>query len=91
MKRNKNITDPELRSLKALEMTMCDVLEGLQDASCQLSFQPRMDDLEVLSIEAPPELPHQPGKQVASVHSIPMQRSSDVLQFLLTRETRLAS
>ncbi len=75
---------PVMRSKKALEMVMHDVQEGLEQLACLEAYDPGFDDLEILSIDADAA----PSRLRAPVHLLPLPRSSDVLNFLLERETR---
>lgn len=75
---------------KRLEVTMRDVLDGLEDAACQLSFQSSVDTLEILSIEPP-------GREVwystktATITPLSQKRSSDIVDYLISRELRLCA
>jgi len=69
---------------------MQDVLDELMEASCQILHDPRcsLADLTILSIE-PAE--RRTLSTRASVHHLPLRRTSDVLSFLLRREQQRIS
>ena len=72
---------------KALEMTMQNVLEGLEDSASYFAFQSTPDTLEILSIERPKGDPVANRQALATVHHVLChQRSDNVVEFLMTRE-----
>ena len=72
---------------KALEMTMQNVLEGLEDSASYFGFQSSPDTLEILSIERPKGDPVANRQPLATVHHVlSNQRSEDIVEFLMTRE-----
>ncbi len=72
---------------KALEMTMQNVLEGLEDSASYFAFQSTPDTLEILSIERPKGDPVANRQPLATVHHVlSNQRSDDIVEFLMTRE-----
>lgn len=83
-----NKSEVVLRSHKALEMIMRDVLDGMQDAACQQAYHPHSDCVQILSI-SPPSSPNSvPDKNIATIHPLPDRRSSNVLDYLMQRESR---
>jgi len=80
--------DIVLRSHKALEMIMRDVLDGLQDAACIDAYNPQYDCVQILSISPPPNSDGTQYSKTASIHPLPSRRSTNVLDFLMERETR---
>lgn len=81
---------PKLKSQaghKRLEVTMRDVLDGLEDAACQLSFKSSVDTLEILSIE-PPGREYWMVTKPATVTPLPQKRSTDIVDYLISRELR---
>ena len=74
---------------KALEMTMQNVLEGLEDSASYFAFQSTPDTLEILSIERPKGDPVTNRQPLATVHHVLCsKRSNDIVDFLITRETQ---
>ncbi|MDH5181257.1 MAG: hypothetical protein OEZ39_03095 [Gammaproteobacteria bacterium] len=71
---------------KALEMTMQDVLEGLEDAAGYFAFRSIPDTLEVLSIEPPKGDPVAERAPLATVYTVPQRRSVDIVDYLIARE-----
>ena len=71
---------------KALEMTMRNVLDGLEDSASYFAYQSTPDNLEILSIEVPKGDPHAQQHRLATVHFVPQPRSEDIVEFLMLRE-----
>jgi len=69
---------------------MQDVLDSLQDSAAWFGFCPGVDNMHILSIEAAAGDMFGKGAR-ASVHRITSARSTNVLEFLLTRELKLGS
>lgn len=77
---------------KLLELTMRDVLDGLEEAATYMNYQSMPDSVEILSIE--------PAAQSIPTHSEVIQlsqrlgltntarRSTDIVDYLLQRESR---
>ncbi|MDH5395302.1 MAG: hypothetical protein OEW97_03440 [Gammaproteobacteria bacterium] len=79
------------RGLKALEITMRDVLDGLEDAASYMNYNSFPDTVEILSIE-PPGRPVK-SKQ-ATLRIIPHadeKRSTNVVDFLFQRELKMSA
>ena len=72
--------------VKRLEMTMRDVLDGLEEAAIYTNYHSNPDIVEILSIE-PPGRPAIEKQRV-----IPMNRScdkaADIVDYLIQRELR---
>ena len=76
--------------LKRLEMTMRDVMDGLEDAASYMNYQSTPDVVEILSIEAP-------GREAdsrASIISLENHKDTDaevadIAAWLIARESRL--
>ena len=72
---------------KALEMTMQNVLDSLEDSASYFGFQSTPDTLEILSIERPKGDPLANHQALATVHHVySNKRSENVVDFLITRE-----
>jgi len=75
---------------KLLELTMCDVLDGLEDAATYVNYQSMPDSVEILSIE-PADKPTPSHSEViqftqrSGLNNIG-QRSTDIVDYLLRRE-----
>ena len=69
---------------KALEITMRDVLGGLEEAATYLAYQSVPDTLEILSIAPPLDT----SRQKAEVITMPAPRCQDVVEYLIQREQR---
>ncbi len=83
------------RGSKALEMTMRDVLDSMEDIANCAQYSTGVESFEILSIEMPETCPNSPATQITNIHpvnnSAPLHRSKDVVSFLLEREERLQS
>ena len=75
---------------KLLEIAMIDVLDGMEEAACYLGYQPSPDTLEILSIEAPGKQIHQHRQPRSEVIQLQMdiERSTDIVHYIVTRENR---
>lgn len=73
---------------KALEMTMQDVMEGLEDSASYFAFRSTPDTLEVLSIEPPKGDPVAERAPLATVYAVPRRRSVDIVDYLIARENQ---
>ena len=76
-----------LRSHKALEMIMRDVLDSMHDAACVHAYNPHSDCVQILSISPPPNPDVTHSNEIATIHPLPSRRSSNVLDFLMKRES----
>lgn len=79
------------RGIKRLEITMRDVMDGLEDAASYMNYLSVPESVEILSIE-PPGRPVQPVHEVIqfnqtddSAHS---KESSNIVDYLIERELR---
>lgn len=65
---------------------MRDVMDGLYDSACYFAFRSTPDTLEILSIEPPKGDPFAMPYKKAKVHRIPVNRTANVVDFLMARE-----
>ncbi|MDZ7802785.1 hypothetical protein [Thiohalophilus sp.] len=73
---------------KALEITMRDVLDALEESASYFGYQPGLDNMEILSIEAPGPDPYQQRSTPATVHPLSgPERSADIVDYLIRRES----
>lgn len=86
------------RGSKALEMTMRDVLDNIEDGINYIQYQSTVESIEsvqVLSVECPEHHQQNETKQITNIYSVsnppPLHRSKDVVSFLLEREEKLNS
>lgn len=87
----KKYTKIPVKGGKALEMTMQNVLDGLEDSASYFAYQSTPDKLEILSIEFPKGDPHARQHRLATIHHVPPRRSEDIVEFLMIREERAQS
>lgn len=76
--------------IKLLEVTMRDVLDGLEDAASYMNYRSSPEVVEILSIE-PPGRPVQSHKDVitlSKVSSIYSDQSSNIVEYLIQRELK---
>ena len=78
-----------MKGSKALELVMRDVMVGLTDSASYFAFRSTPDTLEILSIEPPKGDPFQSTITCAKVTPLRRARSTDIVDFLVRRETRL--
>jgi len=80
-----------IHGLKHLEITMRDVLDGLEDAASYVNFQSVPDSLQILSIE-PPGRAIQPREDVINITLLDSientYRSSNIVDYLMQRELK---
>lgn len=86
------IAQTKTNGTKLLELTMQDVLGGLEDAATYMNYQSVPDCIEVLSIE-PAAQPNPTRSEVIQlnehlVSSNKIQRSTDIVDYLLQRECK---
>lgn len=83
------------RGSKALEMTMRDVLDSMEDIANCAQYSTGVESFEILSIEMPETCSNSPAAQITNIQSVkksaPLRRSKDVVSFLFEREERLNS
>lgn len=77
-----------LRSHRALEMIMRSTLDGLHDAACFQAFNPHSDCVQILSISPPNDTDVAVFDTTATIHAFPQNRTTNVLDFLMMRESR---
>lgn len=89
MRKNKQTVK---RGSKALEMTMRDVFDGLEDISNSTQYNCAPETVQILSIESPETDTGSSRKQLTNIYSISnppiLHRSKDVVSFLLEREQK---
>ena len=76
------------RGIKRLEVTMRDVLDGLEDAASYINYESSPDIVEILSIE-PPGRPMTVKDKV--IHIRPpneADHSNDIVEYLIQRELK---
>ena len=79
------------RGIKRLEVTMRDVMDGLEDAASYINYQSVPETVEILSIEPPGRAIHQPNQDVIQfnkVDSTDSNESSNIVEYLIQRELR---
>jgi hypothetical protein len=74
------------REVKLLEITMRDVLDGLEDAASYVGYLSVPDTLEILSIE-PPGRPLNPQTTPVMLNKI--DKVADIVEYLVTRELKM--
>ena len=78
------------RGIKRLEVTMRDVLDGLEDAASYMNYKSTPEVVEILSIE-PPGRPTQPGQEVIQFNNLAsceVNENSNIVEYLIQRELR---
>jgi len=80
-------TKPIVHGKKALELTMRDVLEGVEEAALYVGFEGKPNVMEILSIEVPRKTRPTGTKRstVAAINS--RGRPIDVSDYLIQRES----
>jgi len=82
------------RGSKALEMSIRDVLDGLEEAVNYLQYQSKHNTVQILSIEHPRMDKGKESRQITNIYSVsnpPLHRSKDVVSFLFEREEKANS
>ena len=76
------------RGIKHLEITMRDVLDGLEDAASYMNYHSSPDIIEILSIE-PPGRPALSEQKVIPIN-LPSDKvhSSNIVEYLIQRELK---
>ena len=76
------------RGIKRLEMTMRDVLDGLEDAAIYTNYHSSPDIVEILSIEPPGRLTIKNHNVIPM--SIPTNNydDADIVDYLIQRESK---
>lgn len=76
------------RGIKRLEVTMRDVLDGLEDAASYINYESSPDIVEILSIE-PPGRPIAVKDKVIPINlAFETGRSNDIVDYLIQRELK---
>lgn len=88
-------TKTSKREAKLLEITMRDVLDGLEDAASYVGFQSVADTLEILSIEPPGRLT-QPIHDLIQMKTqassqLAANQTADIVEYLISRELRISA
>ncbi len=78
------------RGIKRLEVTMRDVLDGLEDAASYMNYHSTPEIVEILSIEAPGRVtPPQPEIiHLSKINSIKPAQTTNIVDFLIQRKMR---
>lgn len=78
------------KGIKRLEVTMRDVLDGLEDAASYMNYHSVPDVVEILSIEPPGREIQPANKVIPMMKAIPeeTQTSSNIVEYLIQRELR---
>ncbi len=82
------------RGSKALEMSMRDVLDSLEEAVNYVQYQSKHNTVQILSIEQTKMDKGKKSRQITNIYSVsnpPLHRSKDVVSFLFEREEKANS
>lgn len=76
--------------IKRLEVTMRDVLDGLEDVASYINYQSTPDVVEILSIEPPgrTNLYYQEVIPFNNLSALKADESTNIVQYLIERELR---
>ena len=77
-----------VRGIKRLEVTMRDVLDGLDDAASFMNYQSSPDSVEILSIEPPGRLISQKAKIPPSKLTVDNVNRHSIVDYLIKRELK---
>lgn len=86
MRKNKQIVK---RGSKALEMSMRDVLDGLEEAVNYVQYHSTTESIQIISIDRPHADFHKRSQRSSNIYSVtnpPLHRSIDVVSYLIERE-----
>jgi len=78
------------RGIKYLEITMRDVLDGLEDAASYMNYQSVPETVEILSIE-PPGRAIQRNREIIQLNKIDIPdpgENSNIVNYLIERELK---
>lgn len=83
-----SINKLSIRGIKRLEITMRDVLDGLEDAASYMNYHSSPNIIEILSIE-PPGRPIQANTNIIPIN-IPIDNNinADFVNYLIQRELK---
>ncbi len=78
------------REVKHLEVTMRDVLDGLEDAASYMNYHSTPDIIEILSIESPGRAvqPLQEVIPLNKIYTVNSQQSANIVDYLIQRELK---
>jgi hypothetical protein len=78
------------RGIKRLEVTMRDVLDGLEDAASYMNYHSSPETVEVLSIEPPGRTssPHHDVIQLNRSNSVDSKHNANIVDYLIQRELK---
>lgn len=75
------------RGIKRLEVTMRDVLDGLEDAAVYMHYHSRSELVEILSIEPPGRCLREAKQNVISLEdSRETNQNANIVDYLIRRE-----
>ena len=76
------------RGIKRLEVTMRDVMDGLEDAASYINYESSPDIVEILSIE-PPGRPTEVKNKVIPIKSaFETENNNNIVEYLIQRELK---
>jgi len=78
------------RGIKRLEITMRDVMDGMEDAASYMNYLSVPETVEILSIE-PPGRPLQPTPEVVQFTKTDVtepNQNANIVEYLIQREIR---
>ena len=79
------------RGIKRLEVTMRDVMDGLEDAASYMNYRSTPDIVEILSIE-PPDRPAPSEQKVIPINLSPNnEQNSNIVEYLIQRELKISA
>ena len=78
------------RGIKRLEITMRDVMDGMEDAASYMNFLSVPESVEILSIEPPGRMfnPPQEVLQFNKIDKTESNQSSNIVEYLIQRELK---
>jgi len=79
-----------IRGIKRLEVTMRDVMDGMEDAACYMNYLSAPETVEILSID-PPGRAAPPLQEVIPFNKIDTtvsNQSSNIVEYLIQRELK---
>ncbi|MCW8900966.1 MAG: hypothetical protein OQK75_00055 [Gammaproteobacteria bacterium] len=81
------------RGVKYLEITMRDVLDGLEDAASYMNYQSVPEVVEILSIEPPGRARHSQNEVISfqNAHPADAQEPANIVDYLIKRELKISA
>ena len=76
------------RGIKRLEVTMRDVMDGLEDAASYINYESSPDIVEILSIEPPGRPTAVKNKVIPIKRPLETESSNDIVDYLIQRELK---